>query len=84
MHLQRLCPYCPNKIEDEFHLIAEYNLSDDFRKIYRYYKQGRSMFNVVQPIARYLRARVKYAFLALNHRQNFIAICNQCLSAHVY
>ena len=77
-HLQRLCPYCPNKIEDEFHLIAECNMYDDLRKrlIPRYYWQRPSMFKVVQLInsknARYLRALAKYVFLAFNHRQNFI------------
>ena len=77
-HLQRLCPYCPNKIEDEFHLIAECNMYDDLRKrlIPRYYWQKPSMFKVVQLInsknARCLRALAKYVFLAFNHRQNFI------------
>ena len=51
-HLQRLCSYCPNKIEDEFHLIAGCNMYDDLRKrlMPRYYWQEPPMFKVVQVI----------------------------------
>ena len=71
----RVCQFCPNKIEDEFHLFFECTLYEHLRThfIPRYYRTRPSMFKLCQLLninsENKMKAISKYVFKCLELRK---------------
>ena len=71
---ERICPFCPGKQEDEFHLLLECSSYRDIRQrfIPRYYTHHPSMLKTVQLLNtssnKLIKALGKFVFLAFKIR----------------